>query len=633
MRSSLLWATFASAAALGLLDMLAVVYAPGLSPDALLSTLAFAPRLLLAWPLLCTAWAALLTSVWGRIDAGAGRRGVRLAAGVAALPLMLCMPPLFSGAAISAVPWRWPLLVLCLGACWIGSFLLHQAARHVAQAQARPTVAAALVVGAVATLLCVREVSMHVLPRLYAPFHRGLALGAVGLCAALLVGPLSWRKPRRKPWPGWAFVLLAIGAWVLSGLPIARAAVGRSAIIEYTAFAGYFVGPMFRADALLQASIDHAPPNVRPQRATNVQGVRFESNAALRDVLLITVDALRGDVMRADTPVGRAAPGLQALGLRGLRFEDAYSPSNGTVRSVLALLTGDAATEPATAATEMLLPIAWARGGYQTRAWFTAHRMPPVREELGTLRDRGFDFTTYDDRYDDAHVVLDRVRTALLRGEQPTFSWVHLSDVHAPFMLRQLSARPGMQEKSPYIARVSGLDLELERFFAWLSKARPDVIWALTADHGEALGEHGTTGHGSSLYEEQVRVPLLIGGRGIAPARITSDVSTLFLPATLLALAGAHLPSEVGTLPGISLGGNTQEGALVFVPGACAWVQDRYKLIADANTGAVSLFNLLSDPTEVDNRAARERVRALHMFDALRARGCRLDLSRLRDTF
>jgi arylsulfatase A-like enzyme len=69
-----------------------------------------------------------------------------------------------------------------------------------------------------------------------------------------------------------------------------------------------------------------------------------------------------------------------------------------------------------------------------------------------------------------------------------------------------------------------------------------NTLLVFTSDHGEEFFEHGVLGHGFSLYQEVVHVPLILHGPGVpAGAVLEEPVAVLDLPATLLDLAGADL--------------------------------------------------------------------------------------------
>jgi arylsulfatase A-like enzyme len=81
---------------------------------------------------------------------------------------------------------------------------------------------------------------------------------------------------------------------------------------------------------------------------------------------------------------------------------------------------------------------------------------------------------------------------------------------------------------------VKALVAKLREYGLW-----EDTLLVLTSDHGEEFFEHGVLGHGFSLYQEVVRVPLILRGPNVpVGAVLDSPVQLLDLPATVLALAG-----------------------------------------------------------------------------------------------
>ncbi|HEY7699387.1 MAG TPA: sulfatase/phosphatase domain-containing protein, partial [Vicinamibacteria bacterium] len=159
------------------------------------------------------------------------------------------------------------------------------------------------------------------------------------------------------------------------------------------------------------------------------------------------------------------------------------------------------------------------------------------------------------------------------------------------------------------------------------------TVLALTSDHGEELLEHGGWDHGFNLYEHQIRVPLLIrapGARG-AGRRVVRRANLVDVMPTLLALVKVPAPDGV---EGRDLFASEEAEALSFASatkhreGVQALRTDRYKLIFDGKTGAVSLFDLESDPSEYRDIASEneEEARKLlgilsrHMADGRRRR-------------
>lgn len=118
---------------------------------------------------------------------------------------------------------------------------------------------------------------------------------------------------------------------------------------------------------------------------------------------------------------------------------------------------------------------------------------------------------------------------------------------------RSLSREQITQAADGYDSCLFALDEQVGRLLDALDSrgVLDETVVVITSDHGEAFGEHGLFGHGGSLYEDQLLVPLVIVSPGIVPAetRINKVVSLRDLPATILDLAG--LPDS--PLPGHSL--------------------------------------------------------------------------------
>jgi len=156
-----------------------------------------------------------------------------------------------------------------------------------------------------------------------------------------------------------------------------------------------------------------------------------------------------------------------------------------------------------------------------------------------------------------------------------------------------------------------------------------DETWVvLTSDHGEEFLTHGWLGHTVSLYEELVRVPLIVRPPGGIRGRSTDAVvSTASLAPTLAAIGGADAPAggfQVPSLapllapgaPGASAAAGSAFAEVDFVPVQSgnevkrthkkAIVTDRFKLIRDDPTGRLELYDVIADRAERHDLAARE---------------------------
>lgn len=168
-----------------------------------------------------------------------------------------------------------------------------------------------------------------------------------------------------------------------------------------------------------------------------------------------------------------------------------------------------------------------------------------------------------------------------------------------------------------YDGEVLYVDRSVRRLLAELDllKLGTNSYVCFTATHGEEFWEHGGYGHGQSLYDEVMRVPLILAGRGIRPRTEDAPISLLDVAPTLASLTGAAIPTvwQGTALPVVS--GKTsavQEPRPVFAATAITDYPDGpvemvifkgYKGISYLNTGAFLLFSLENDPQEKQNVA------------------------------
>jgi arylsulfatase A-like enzyme len=140
----------------------------------------------------------------------------------------------------------------------------------------------------------------------------------------------------------------------------------------------------------------------------------------------------------------------------------------------------------------------------------------------------------------------------------------------------------------------------------------PIVI--VTADHGEALGDHGQPYHGTDLYDSQLHIPLVMAGPGLKPGRIPETVSLTDLTPTLLELAGFRPPND-SSIEGKSFADlatgrrlPNPEGGTAFAAmirdrsnpgGISAAIMGRWKLID--NGSSLELYDVHKDPDERSN--------------------------------
>jgi hypothetical protein len=138
--------------------------------------------------------------------------------------------------------------------------------------------------------------------------------------------------------------------------------------------------------------------------------------------------------------------------------------------------------------------------------------------------------------------LLERVR-----GGRPTLDLQTVNAAAVARVRKPLDPASLADLTDAYDAEVMAIDAALARLFSALERrgilGRATVV--VTADHGEEFQEHGLLGHGGSLYEALVHVPLVVvtpdGGRGHVVERVVSLVD---LAPTLLERAGVSIPAS-----------------------------------------------------------------------------------------
>jgi hypothetical protein len=303
-------------------------------------------------------------------------------------------------------------------------------------------------------------------------------------------------------------------------------------------------------------------------------------------VVLIVVDALRADHL------GLAGAGVDRLMREGARFTNAISQSSWTKPSVTSLLTGlypgqhrmvdvpltgdrsAAALDPAVPT----LPEHLRRCGCETAVFAGANAN--LRPAFGLTR--GFSDVRWLPTTDGGLVVAEFADWLRSVRSGPFFAYLHLMDVHHPLPDEIVPSRldtgwtgdgsgAELSELAGHYARAVGrVGAHVERVLDALERAGAfdETLVALTADHGEELGEHGATlAHGRTLHGELVRVPLVVRAPGLARAGATIDVPVQLvdLLPTFVAAVGGSPPDLVGrSLVDLLRDGTGPDGALAF---------------------------------------------------------------------
>ena len=392
-----------------------------------------------------------------------------------------------------------------------------------------------------------------------------------------------------------------------------------------------------------------------------------------RNVLLVTLDTTRADYVSCLGGDPRNTPHLDALAADSALFTHATSETNSTNPSHVTLMTGLRAIDHGVISNFQrldperdTLPRALHRMGFKTAAFLAvAH----LAQGLGW---RGFDaLPDVPDELEAAEVTrraLRWLRAQDGRQDERFFLWVHYYDAHTPYRpppqlarvfysgdpergdeppirrepffnnLQEASiwlgkARDREWPKAMYAAEIAGVDAELGRLLAELDRLgfADDTLVVVVADHGESLGEHGIFYDHKGLYEQQLRIPLIVHVPGLPPLRSDAAVSTLDVAPTIAALVGAgfeYRPTGLSLVPLLAGGAappgladrvlvhqHAHNAAVAVRRGSWKgiWVIDQEHVVL---SGPPQLFDLDLDPGELHDLAAAlpQRLAELRPF-------------------
>lgn len=394
------------------------------------------------------------------------------------------------------------------------------------------------------------------------------------------------------------------------------------------------------------------------------------------NVLVYLVDTLRADRLGLYGYDRPTSPRLDALARQSIVFDRAYANAPWTLPAVASVFTGlypwthgaDGLGKriggPGMALGPGIVTLAESLGGagYVSAAFFT-------NGIIGAKTGLGSGFSVYqripeDPASEAIHAragALNRTALSWLdqrHSRRPFFLYLHASDPHAPY-------RPPSAQRQRFAPRVPAGDIGStqaierlvnapeagdERFAAPMSDLYDgevaytdeafgelldaleqrgllqDTLLVFLADHGEALYEHHVWGHEWWLYEEVIRIPLLVRLPGMHPAgwRSAEVVQQVDLLPTILEFVGLPIPDGVqgrslapilagGTVsPRPAYAGESVDGRISWaeVDGTRKTIVHQHYAVADAGRDGIDIFDLAADPRELTDGAAATPVAA-----------------------
>jgi len=442
----------------------------------------------------------------------------------------------------------------------------------------------------------------------------------------------------------------------------------RKLFLSLTAFASLLL--VVLGIVLLKASLVPNRPQTLPQQRP----------ANPLNVVLILLDALRADRVEAQRNGIPLMPYLTRWSADAVRFTHASAPATWTKPSMASIFTGlyvdahqvyfgpdpNAQGQPVSDALPPSLETMAGylkKAGYRTACVQTNGNLVP---EFGFAQ--GFDRYPYYLDVPASEVTAHALELCQDLAE-PFFFYVHYMDPHFPYTpperYKQLlgwpppldenelklvsdftpyfwdyanyliGARkapsypplsPAAQEavRTLYDGEVRYLDDELGKLLEVIHAKWPNTLYIILADHGEHFWDHGYVGHGLTLYEEEVHVPFLLKGPGLAPRSVDANVETINILPTVAQILGLT-PNPAWQ--GRSLFSNKDnENRAVFCRTRGPWAACNtdlemvglcnLKAILDRRRNRVELYDLTADPLEKHDLAL-ERPKDVEAMRAL----------------
>jgi hypothetical protein len=362
-----------------------------------------------------------------------------------------------------------------------------------------------------------------------------------------------------------------------------------------------------------------APPRLTPVPTTwRDTAAPVLAKTKAMNVLVITVDALRFDMLAPDAPHRDDFPNLTKLLDESAWFTHAIAPASGTDVSLSTMLTGR--FDPFQPVDTTLLEAVRALG----RRVYAAIPGEVSRYVGDTLLHRGVDhFVVVETDWNVADVGdhvsapstgIEMPRSLADAAGRPWMVWLHFFDVHEHHQIdvpKPLLARVhsgGTEVIHKYRALLRAIDDEVGGVLAKIDPATTIVVFA--SDHGESLGVDPRLldTHGQVTYEPLVRVPFALRVPGIKPGIRTDTVSIVDIAPTLMDLLGGTMQTDGTDLTPALFGQPLPAGRAVVIHEELQWsvVEWPYQLIVRPADNLVELYDIDQDPGEHSDLAAAQ---------------------------
>ncbi|GJM15468.1 MAG: hypothetical protein DHS20C13_07950 [Thermodesulfobacteriota bacterium] len=398
----------------------------------------------------------------------------------------------------------------------------------------------------------------------------------------------------------------------------------------------------------------------------NLEGFEESTKNEIKSIILISIDTLRTDVLSSYGSDAVSTPNIDKVAEDGYLFSQAYSPAPWTLPAFSSIMTGVNPLVHKTTDSKSRLPETFttiaehlASSGYKTGAvgknvflhseynidqGFMEYNFFPKINELVNSFGGAFLKIAFPAsfRTDASTSDLTDISIKWLNENQDKdfFLWIHYFDPHIPYTppkeyivdnnntgtlvgndfhnvgsIRSGHYSPNLSDRERirqlYDAEVRYVDDNIGRLLETLEELDlyKDSLIILTSDHGEEFWEHGGFEHGHSLYNEVIKVPLIIKLPGNEPNQtVDIPVTTQSLMPTILELSNIQHengPYLASSLVPILENDPANYRIKPIISSSLLYYEDRESALFDENkyirtiiTDQEELYNLKNDPGE-----------------------------------
>ncbi|WP_394841521.1 sulfatase [Pendulispora brunnea] len=365
------------------------------------------------------------------------------------------------------------------------------------------------------------------------------------------------------------------------------------------------------------ASTDKSATQGTPQASSSAEAGRNALN-----VVLITIDCLRADMPWAGYPKP-IAPRLTEFASKAVEYTHAYSLSSYTSMSVGGFLSGRLPGELkrdgyffGTYAKEnlffpeLLQDAKIYTSGAHAHGYFKKSGLEQGFDSWELVPNLKWNNTTDENiTSPELEAIAERQLSDPRADSGRFFAWVHFLDPHDKYMTHD-GISWGKTQRDRYDGEVTFTDRYVGKLLDFIA-SRP---WAsrtaiiITADHGEAFGEHKQYVHGFELWENLVRVPLLVSLPGVPARKIDTPRSAIDIAPTIVDLFGLTPPDSFlgkSLVPEVRGTAADPRDILIDLPATSdndrkrAFIHGDLKVIASGEADLPQVFDIKADPGEL----------------------------------